>query len=261
MLKELVDQIARMGCDIMLPRVFNVTQEPSHVYYMLTGDGKLVKHFAQAGTRAHKASDLEAVVRWAKECHKSGDVEVWYSRHKVVCFLDANTRRDTVTLPMQLSSQIGLLHTLEKERKLYDQQSLINLLRITLDGGVPPSLVACVRALKFRTSTEGVTMTTHTKASIGRASEAEVSGAGIIPEDILVTVPVFDGFMGTRRFSLRCALDVDLANQKFVIQPFPGEAERAIREAEDALAEMLGDMLLVDTAGDGKAIPMFYGTP
>lgn len=264
MLAELFDKVVEQAEEANFPKVIKPEGEPDHVYYLFTAQGVGTRHEAEPKPRNHTAGDITTLVRFVDAYTVSGDetaqAELWFSRSKVVCHIDTDTRRDKVTLPLIPSKQIQLLGALEASPKAMDQKKFLAFLRIDLANAAGAALTNAVRHLKFRSSAEGSSSVTHGKASIGKSLEAQLTGEGTIPEEVYIHVPVFAGYMGQRSFVVSCALEIDADAQLFSLIPFPGETERAIREGEAFVGDTLHGALADAGIGDDR-VEVLYGTP
>lgn len=251
MLKELFETVIHFARQGITPRVLKIENEPAHVYCIADSEGKLEFRESEPQPRNHRVRDLEGIMAWAE----NKPAAIWYSRSGVCVLLDDLTRRDIVRLDLSFHPQLLRLKSLENGRIWLDQKSFIALLRIDLDGCIDTqaNLIDIFRRIRFRKQEEGSTVVLQNKASLGRAIEAEMSGSGAIPEEILLTVPVFDGAM-QYPMPIRCALEADPAQEKFQLVPFVGQIEKAVCMAENAIGRTLRSEL-------GAASAIFYGSP
>ena len=261
MLKELLEHIGSLAIQAELPKHIPSAPEPSHCYWLALPGGKLQRVEAEPPPRQHRAGDLTALVEMVQRQARQidgGDTGcvLWYSRSSVTLLLDDETRRDRLTLPLSLHPQLVKLQALEEKKPTFDQKGFVALLRIDLAGCLGPAgnLLDIVRKVQFKQRQDGNSTVAHGKASIGRSIESELTGAGIIPEECLLDVPVFHGPLGKRRYRIACAIEVDAANERFQLVPYPGSIEFVICEAEQDVGEDL-------RAGVGEAAAVYYGVP
>lgn len=228
----------------------------------IPGDGRKA-YVDQGGTvtpydvapplRAHRVDSVEDMVGAAQRWN--GKPVLWISGESVVLVPDDNDRRDRVTLPLVKSAQFARIVALGKSPEL-EQPDLLRLLRIDLPGVVGRSdLIATVRKIKWRTSAGGEASIAHGNESLGRQIEAEVTGAGNIPESLLVSCNVYQN-SGERDHTFTVALDLEILphEQKFRLKPLPDEIERV---TEEALADIRERLM----SGLGESVEVFYGTP
>ena len=261
MFKELLDAVKVLVNQAHGPRILRCTSEPDHVYWVVLQDGT-ASRIEVTLPRKHKALDLSAIVRFVHDCFDGKELcpEVWYSRGDVVAVLDGQTRHDEVRLRLEYSPQIKTLLALKSDG--YPQKDFAKLLRVALHEAVPDTVIEACRYLKFKvlSGTEG--MVAHGKQSIGKALEAELTGAERIPDQLRLEVPIFDGFWSERSYSVRVAVDIDVQAERFYLTPFPGEIEAAIRAAEREIGATLTAQIQAGLPDDHKlAVPVLYGQP
>jgi hypothetical protein len=254
MLAEFLAKIENLFNKAQGVQVLKPEGEASNRFYLhnhQSGQGEF--HDIAAKPRQHAASDLTAVAEFAKA---NEGAAVWYSRNKVVCVADDSTfRRNTITLTLQPSVQVQLLQRLETNQHAYPQKEFVKLLRTTFANNLSGNLLEIVRRVKFRVDQSGESVVAHGKASIGKSVEAELTGAGVLPEYVAFNVPAFASGYQSLNHSVRCALEPDAATQTFQLIPIPGEVERVMCEAEAGIHDSLLSLL------DGKDVPVYYGVP
>lgn len=250
MLTEALESLAAQAVQAQEARELKLPGD-GRVTYVDQG-GTLTKYDVSPPLRSHRVDSVDDLIAAAKKWNKSP--VVWLNGDSIVLLPDDADRRDKVSLPLVKSHQFATLVRLGKEPML-DQQGLVRLLRIDLQGAAGRAdLLAVVRKIKWRQSSAGDASIQHGSESLGKSIEAEVSGAGAIPEQVLVSCPVYQNH-GEREFkvSILCDLEIDAASQKFRFRPLPDEIERVTDAALDGIRSRIADAL-PDTA-------MFYGTP
>lgn len=227
----------------------------------IPGDGR--KAFVdQAGTvtpydvtpplRTHRVDSVDDMVAAAKTW-KAKPV-LWISGEAVVLITDDGDRRDKVTLPLVKSSQFARIIALGVDPEL-EQAELLRTLRVDLSGAINRGdVIATVRKLKWRTGASGTSEITHGGESMGRQIEAEVTGAGDIPESLVVSCPIYRN-PGERDYTFTIGMDLEIVpqDQTFRLRPMPDEIERVTEAALAGIRERLETAL-----GD---VAIFYGTP
>lgn len=239
MLAELVEKLQSLAIVAEMPRIVEESVEPDHVYLLAKPGGAIEKMRAEPAPRQHVALSPEAI----RDYLNAESVEsIWFSRAAVVAILDAE-RRERITFTLQLSDQLKTLQTLEK-RQWMKQAQFVSLLRISLHDCLGPAgdILATCRRLKFKQLQDGEAAIEHGKASIGRTLQAELSGAGIIPELVSMDVPVFHN-LRLPLSRVQCAIDIDAPAESLALIPLAGEIERAIQAAESKLGERLAELL------------------
>jgi hypothetical protein len=141
-----------------------------------------------------------------------------------------------------------------KGRPSYKQADFVRLLRITFAGCLGPAgnLLEIVRKIQFRVNQAGRSEVQHGKASIGKSLEAELTGAGALPEEVVFQVPIFEsGFQDLEMVG--CALEVDPQTETFQLIPYPRSIEEALSVAEERLGAELTASL--------EGVRVFHGVP
>lgn len=239
--------------------------EPDHIYYLTDQEGGNIQRVeADPQPRRHTASDLSAIVAFAREFHgldsadqdERNDVDVWYHRTGVVCLLDSQSRRDRITLPLAYSEPLKVLQNLDGKPCSFSQKEFVRLLKVNLANCVDGALISALCYLKFKATTDGESSIGHAKVSVGKSISAQVTGQKEFPEVIHVSVPIFHGFMHHATHAVACALEIEPTNERFSLTPLPGEIELCIRAAEDEI----GQKLKADLEDSGIT-QIYYGVP
>lgn len=255
MLKELFDAICDKERKAFKATVIQPAPEPSYRYLIQDANGSYNWFEALPQPRQHKAADLSAILAIAKE--QEATSVVWYSREAVTLFYDDETRRDQVRLALLSHPQLNTMLRLEKDKPKLDQKEFLRLLRIDLAGCDPiqgATLVDIIRKIRFKKNEQGENVILHNKASLGRSIENELIGGGPIPEKITLSVPIFKAPRHLKRYPIGCAIEIDPAEEKFQLVPFPGEIDEAVCLAERDIAQELREAL-------PALVPIYYGAP
>lgn len=271
MLQELFSAIGKQAVEAAGKRIFTCPAEPEHVYFDLA-DGKLSRREAAPRPRGHVAASLEVITDFARrfcvspdesepavtsEGKPTGVPTIWYSRAGIVCLLDDFERRDRVTMPLALSKQMEILFQMENRRTGVKQPEFIRQLRIDFADalGKADGIVDLVRRVKFRVNSEAEVETRHVKTSVGRTLNAEITGAGQLPEEITLEPRIFASGFPIIRGRIVCALEVDPQLEQFYLTPTAGQMEQAMADAEDAIEGRIGELL------GSIEVPVYYGVP
>jgi hypothetical protein len=103
-------------------------------------------------------------------------------------------------------------------------------------------LIDIVRKVKLKQLADQEVEIQQTKVSLGKSIISELTGANTLPDEVSVTLPVFDNFSPSHK-TIRLALEVEPSAGKFQLIPFPGQIEQAYQEIETDLGAMLRDGL------------------
>lgn len=259
MLKELFDALTGQAVAANAVTVVRPDAEPDHVYYLFQQGKEPKKVEAAASPRRHRACDLQAVVAFAERCKDFGSV-VWYCRTGVVCLTADEDRRDSVTLPLDLSPQMKAVQALEAIKKAMGQAEIVFALRTTFKAclGRAGNLLEVLRRVNFSASSAGGGTVEHGKRSVGKSLESQITGAAALPEYVTLDVPIFATAFPGIRGTVECALEPYPETQTFQLLPLPGEVERAVAGGEKAVGELLAQQL-AEAGADG--VPVYYGQP
>lgn len=250
MLKEALEWLAGNAHKAAEARLLKIPGDGRTAY--VDQGGHIEKLTVTPEVRGHHVDSVADLIAAASRWNS--DPVIWINGESVVLVSDDKDRRDRVTLPLHKSSQFATLCKLQGTPKL-DQQQILRLLRIELPGTAGASeLIAAIRKIKWRTSAAGESNIQHGSESLGRQIEAEVTGAGGIPESLIVTCPVYRN-PGERNYSATVALDLEIVaqEQKFRLCPLPDEIERVTEAALENIRERIADQL--------DSVAIFYGTP
>ncbi len=178
---------------------------------------------------------------------------VWIAENKIVGLLDAEPRFERITLPLLPDTNFERLKKCDGET--FTQQSLIRLFRYELKGIAGVSeLLASVRKIKFRTGQAGVSDIQHGRESMGRELESEVTGAGDIPEDCVVTCRVFRNAREVKEYPIACYLQIFPEKQTFTFRAAAGELD-------DVCVAALEEVRSRIEGGVPETVKVFFGQP
>jgi len=238
--------------------------DPRRVIMAQGGDREVVA--IPPPVRSHKADDLGSLVALAVRFGGNGLWPViWYRQDKVVLVVDDSDRRDTVTVALLPTPQIQLLAKLEQEKPAFDQARFIKLLRLEL--GLDAVLVVNkFRKLSWNSCEDANGNVQRGRESLGAAIEAQVRGVDELPEELVIPVPIFRNQGLTDTYDVRCAVEIDVRNKVFQLVPLPGELDRAIHAAEDAVKVQIDEMIeshqdQAKTVADVVEIAVLHGSP
>lgn len=231
---------------------------PSKKQYAVANNqtGQLTFFDIEPESRNHKIGSLDTVISEAKRLQVAPmDPVVWCSSGCIV-ILDDSRRRDRSVLAFAKTSQFRLLEQLRAKQCSMIQKAFVKMLRIDLDGclGAAGNFLSLIRQLKFNAAQDGNASIQHGKESISRSTLAEVVGYEAIPEEILITVPVFD-LVGEAHRPVRCAVDIDVTTSTLALIPFPGQLEAAENASIASMIEYL------DAELANAKIPVVFGSP
>lgn len=216
--------------------------------------GQILTIDADPPARNHKVSDLESLV---VAIGGEASASVWHSGNQVVAIIDdtpASHRDDRVSWSLVESAKFAALTRKAAEPRSHAEfvKFLVQNLRDELQAAAP-GLLGAIRALKFRSADEQAGKIEHGRESMGRAIEAEVTGAGELPETVVVKVPRWATLGLDYVASIECLLVLDVNDRKLSLRPLADQLERA----ENAAQRWLNDLL----SGSLAEASVLYGTP
>lgn len=175
---------------------------------------------------------IVAVQEWGGERS-----EVWVAPYKIVAVLGrGDSRRERVELP--LMTTMAML-ALQGMGPTLTQRQLISALRHELAGCGLEGLLAAVRRISWRRTSDGGATIAHGKESLGRKVEQEVQGTTELPEEITASLRVYSTRGCDYVGSVPLAITVDYESEKIGLRPI-GDALQA---AEDAAQASIANML------------------
>lgn len=259
---KVLETIIQMARQSDLVQIVTPPREPGHVYWMRGNDGQLSRHEAEPAPRRHEAHELDTVARFAVDFSAidGGDVEVWYSRSGVVCYLDADTRRDQVIMPLRPSEEMKAL--VETSNRMHAHKEFLRLLRTRLGRAAPMDLVNALKHVRFQTTAAGEAQAVRGKASVGKTLESQLEGLAPIPDEVTIYVRCF--LSSGDLYPVRCSVEVDEQEVKFGLFPLPGEVEGAWVQAEGDLGRAVRRLLQEvrgEQDGYDEPVGVFYGVP
>jgi hypothetical protein len=220
--------------------------------------GQLLERAVPPPPRDHRvdtvADFIAAAIRAMTGAVWNGNPIIWHSGQQVVLIMDdAADRRDRVTLELDTAPQFQSLMNLEAAA--LTQRQALQVLRIELDGcGVAPEIIAAVRQLRFSSSRASGSTVERGKESFDSDVLKEVVGFTSAHEFSNISVSVYQNpDLLSARHLIRCVFDVDLAEEKVLFRPVPGELTVAVQDAQAAIRGTIHKAV--------PGLPIFWGTP
>lgn len=247
MITEALKFLADLKAEALDPKPIDIGN-PIVKSYLVGND---VKTFTvEKPARRHKVFALDEIIMLAERFGGA----LWYNESEVSLVIDdAEHRHSTVTFSLVKSTQFLLLQALEKAGtgKRITHADFVRMLRIDLDGCVEPAVL--LNRIRRMTWTNTATADRQSaKESMGRSIEAMAgTSAESVPEEVTLSVYVFDNPGERARYSIRCAVEVLPEDQSFRLLPFPGETSRVLNLA----VQSFGERLAV-----AKANPSYFGS-
>lgn len=228
MLKELFDAVLATAEKGFRPYVLPVPGMPDDRVFLVKPAGVEVeeKTLPQPPMNA-RAGNLETLVAVGMLYATGKDQptpEIWYNHQNVTAYQARELWDDAIVLELHQTERWKLVASLKN--KPYDQAEIIKLLRTGLGDAVDPSFLETVRKLIFVQQQKTQAGYEHGKTSMGKAIDAQLSGEVKPPDEIGLSVQVFEEI--PYKTYLRAAVDIDPTAGKFYLVPFPGEIEAGL---------------------------------
>lgn len=254
MLKEFLEAVSSQAVRAATPQMTAV--DPTKDYAAMRPDGSVAIMPGQPSSRDHLAYDLDTIVDFAL---RGPGGAIWHSRNAVVLLVDDADRRDRVTLQIRWSKQIKKLIDLEQHQPLMDQRSFLFMLRTVFTPSAfptAPKLIASIEAVKFEAGAKVESVIQRGKSSVGKELSAAATFLDAVPEQVDVSVPVYENAGLQYAVNVRCALELYPAEQRFQLFPTPGAVEEAFGQSEAMVLDRLRNKL-----GDTPETSLYYGDP
>lgn len=217
-------------------------------------DATLVEFKDGLPRRAHHASDLDSLAAIVTDYGDNDNSTVWHQSNSVVAVLDARDesyRDDTVHWALTESTKWNALVKMAPQPRIHADfvRFLVQNLRDELDFAAP-GLLGILRNLKFRTGDEQAGDVKQGRESMGRQIDAEVSGAGDLPETVLINVRRWASLEYVA--TVECLLVLDVQERKLSLRPLADQLEIAENGAQGWLHAQLTQAV---------QCPVYFGTP
>ena len=215
--------------------------------------------------RDHTFDSLDDLLGYAADPVASVAPEVFYyfrtnqavQEAAVILVPDKNKRLEQLRLPIAFSDQWAKVSEMAWKPAPIDVATLIREIRFRLNGTGAENLLPAIRRVEFKRDTAGHADLKHGRESLGRSVEAVVQGINDIPERIVLSVRPFDT---QGLFGISCNIDVgihiDVANERFLMQPLAGEVAMAARDVQDQMRERIEASIDVEAG-----IAIYQGKP
>lgn len=204
--------------------------------------------------RNHTVGSLVDLISYADGKTKA---VVWHSPESVVLILDDDDRRDCAVFPLVLSDAWEKLKKLDGQLTPLTQKDFIRLLRFVL--GASAATITVFRKLSFQTQINGGGEIQKSRESLGNSIAAEVQGTADLPEELIVSVPIYQNAGERQVYSVRLLLEYDGQAQRILVTPDQG----LLAELEEAHQADIRSRLTAGLVDDEEhpAIPVYFGQP
>jgi len=231
-------------------------------------NGELVGNPRPIPARAHTVNalcDLTAwAVRAAKTCVDGPDEQtpahtpaIYHGPEAVVLILDHDGYRcDRVTLDLPQAEVFQLLCAMafERNRAAMGQKEVVDFLRVQCER---PDLAAPFRSLTWARTDQTAGTVQHGRESLGHGVEAEVAQATDIPEELRLTVPVYDVAGERNAYGVGVLVTLDTTAQTVRLSPSQTELRAAVDDHQADIRTRIGAVLSAEEVD----LPVYYGSP
>jgi uncharacterized protein YdaT len=259
MLQEAIEKVEQMAQAELEPKAPVSSTVPGlrNKVYTTDRSGTTKEFTTDPLPRLHTLADLSDMVAAAKLM--SDSAIIWIGDKQVVAILDdSEYRENRLIFPLAVSKPMEWVQTHCASRVVFFNQSqFIQALRTDLARALDGNpLLGHVRAMRFSSNSSAEATITQGRESMGRQIERTATGAGELPEKVIVAVPVYDQ-LPKPLYPIECALVVDTVNEKFGLQALPGEVLNAYQQAQAQLRT-----LIVQAQAEHQTdFPVYAGTP
>lgn len=226
--------------------ILDTSEDGRKVFYDVQGNRE--QRDAPPPNRQHLVESVADLIEYAIG---HPDAVVYHNWDRVVLVLDDSDRRDQVTFRLVKSSQFSRLAEMQSAPTWVSQRAMLLTLRLEL--GVPPEYVSPFRKLNWTGSQATSSTVGQARESLGKDIHAEVNSADGLPDELVIQVPVYQNPGERTPQAVCCGLEIDVAQQTFLLSPFPGQL---------SLAEEIAQLYIHERLVDGlSGIPCYYGSP
>ena len=223
-------------------------------------DGKIERVAVPPPVRDHEAGTLADLATFALHqiaSGRAGPAVVWHNPAAIVAILDDTDRRDRITFLLSPSRPFVKLAELERTGPLLQVAELVRMLRFLF--GVSPDVLGRFRRLDWDKTDRQTDRAEHGRESLGRDITARVEGVEEIPEELTVSVPLYDNAGERDPYEIRLGVDLDPVNRGVRLVPMPGELQRVSDTHQATIAYRLAALSLADNKVGDFAV--FFGAP
>ena len=159
--------------------------------------------------------------------------------NSVVVLLDGCDGHERVRMPLAPTNRWHKMVSLSMEPFRGSPAQAIKMLRFDLSGSGNDALINALRNVDFERSDKASSVVKHGDETFGRKIEAKVQQVDKIPEEFIVTVPMFTNhpFMA----AVRCGVHIDASNGLVEFHVLADELDRAQHRAiNDVHKDLVG---------------------
>lgn len=258
---ETLEQIQETAVQAAQATVLNIPGDGRKAYVQI--NGKVQEYAVSPACRKHFVMSLADLLTFSRDYEPSrpagqqqGRQVIWHNPVGVILVLDDEDRRDRVVFNLTPTVRFQALKDLAKNRRSLDLREFRRLLKIVL--GVDPVLVNKFSKLDFSTAAKTTREAAHTQDRMGKIISQEVTGEADIPEELVISTPLYQETGEQDIYDLSCVIDIDFANSRLSIEPKPDEIEAAERAHQYSLRQRI-DKDLTTRPTTGPEVVVYHG--
>ena len=172
---------------------------------------------------------------------------IWHNDDEVVLVVDDEKRDETVTLRLNCTSMWECFVSGFAGSPIASRRYLKRSLGTACPSGIPSQF----GKVNFSRRSDGKADVSHQKESLGRSVENEVSATDELPEEIPLSIPVYETAGIRDHIPVLMAVDIDFERQQFCFGPVADEVAKGLQVIHARLNEILAD----------TGLTVFYGSP
>lgn len=229
-LKESIELIQQTAVQAAGPQRIFQSEDKRHATYLI--DGKPQVFDLGVPPRSQEVTTLDDLIRFANDHPDDGISSVWHNESAVTLLLDDDDRRERVVFPLVPSEEIQRLRSACLEPR-YTQRAFVDLLYRILR--IDDATVLPFRRLDFKVVSAAAGEVEHGKDRLGRSVASEVTGTSEIPEQLTVSVPLYESPGERDKYAIVCSIGLNAQASEIEFRPFPGELSRAYEDHQTSI--------------------------
>lgn len=259
MLADALNTLSEWIIKSQQPRVVRTSADQAYIAFP---DGKFHEVNFEPPAEAHQLetmqSFLDAVTLRGIPEQEGGDAAdqsaIFLSKSKALLVVKLGDRQQSLEMPLREAPQFTALRGGFRRDKPLDQRSLLELLRHDLFPHAPENLINLARKVDATSHQRGVSEVSAGRERGTLEFQAEIRSEVEIPERVQFHLPVFEGDRLDSKQWVDCSFRVTLppGPVTFLIEPYPGEIERAYEQALLAIHAVIAE--------ECSDIPVLRGT-
>lgn len=175
---------------------------------------------------------------------------IWFDKNAVTLLIDDADRRERITFILFFSDAWKEICRLG-ERGAMSQKDAIRLLKNSL--GASSATVAIFRKLDFESRIKTSGQVDRGRESLGKSVESQVQGTADLPEELMVTVPIYSVSCERQTYDVKLLIDYDVQAARILIEPEPDLLDELVEKHLEDIRERLQK--------DLPDYQIYFGTP